>query len=217
MAKISRVPVIGHDDSGVEFIHVVVRSFTIDVEGILWIRALFSIAEMGQCWTSAPRLKIRFPVQVFCLHEGNVLFFRGRTDDDICRDWFIVIDFDEIPDFNVLPSSFAPTRVPLVMPPTKQVTAMVVLFMSLDTVGGIVVFVSVVIGLFGGLMIADCLWGSRTPLHFNIPGLRNLGFLPKRARDQATNKGSALLSCDVFVDKVSTFQYPYDGRIDAPV
>ena len=209
LAKIDRVFVVSGDNSGSELIHAVIWLLAINTKGVLGICAFFGVAKMGQCWTSTSRLEICLSVQVFRLHESDVFFLGGCTDDDVCGDRFIVVNFNEISNFDVLPSSTSPTRVAFVMFPAKK--AMLIVILSggiLGTVRGIIVFVSVVIGLLGVLLIIDRLGRCRTLLHFNIPRFQNLGFLPERAGDEPSNKRFALLPGDVLIDKISTLQYP---------
>ena len=210
LAKVDRVFVIGHDHGGREPVHVVVGLLAVYMEGVLGTRAVLSVAEMRQRRASTSGFEVCLSVQVFRLHESHVVFLGGCTDNKICGDWLIVVNLDEIANFDVFPSSLAPSGVVLVMPPLEKVMVVAV-FVSFNAIRGIVVFESVVIRLLRVLMITDRLRRGTASLHFYIPGFHNMRLLLERARNEPPNERLALLPGDIVVDKLSALQYPNDG------
>jgi len=212
LSKVNREFLIRCGDGGRELIHVVIGSLAVYTEGVLGIRALFGVAEMGQGRASTSRLEVRLSVQVFGFHKGDVLFLGGCADDEVRGDRLVVVDFDEISYFDVFPSSLTPAGVILVTPPVEEV-GVVRFSVSLGAVVGIIILEPIVIGLLRVQLIrSNC-----ALLHFYIHRLGGLRLPPERARNEPPNESPALLPGDVMVDEVSTLQYPNDRRVDSAV
>ena len=196
---------IGHVKGSGEPIHVVVGWFTVYGEGDVGVCAGFGVTKVGQFRASTSRLEVRLSVQVFRFDEGHVLFLGSRTDDDVCGDRFVVVDLDEISNLDILPSTLTPTRVVFVLSPVKKVAAVVLLLMLLCPIRGVIVLITVVVGLLRIFLIGGRARRSCALLHFDIPMLHHLRFLSKRSWDKPPNKSSALLPSDIVIDEFSAF------------
>lgn len=212
LCKVDREFVIGCGDGSSELVHVVIGALGFNMERVLGVCALFGVAEVSQGRASTSRLEVRLSVQVFGFHEGDVFFLGGCTDDEVCGDRLVVIDFDKISNFDIFPSSLTPARVILVTPPVEEVRMMIV-FVSLGAVVGIIILESVVIGL----LRVDLIRSNCALLHFYILRLGRPRLPPERTRNEPSNERPALPPGDVMVDEVSTLQYPNDRRVDSAV
>ena len=155
LVKVDGVFSFGREDGGGEFVHVVIWLLAVDGERVLWVRARSGVTKMGQFRASISRLEICLSIQVFRLHEGHIFLLGSRADDDVCGDRFVVVNLDEISNFDIFPSALAPPRVVLVLSPAEKAAAVVLLLKMFGTFGGIIVLVTVVVGLFNIFLIGD--------------------------------------------------------------